>query len=109
MFLTTMQGGGNSIEVKHRFLHRLDVFVPCLSLISISSYVVQGTKETGNIYIIIYMRLTSCAHHYVNNAQKIQLWWLGGLLHKKCHSAMVDRIPSSMVYQPFRGGKPPCR
>ena len=25
------------------------MFVPCLSLISISSYVVQGTKETGNI------------------------------------------------------------
>ena len=24
--------------------------VPCLSLISISSYVVQGTEETGNIY-----------------------------------------------------------
>ena len=26
------------------------MFVPFLSLISISSYVVQGTKETGNIY-----------------------------------------------------------
>ena len=25
------------------------MFVPCLPLISISSYVVQGTKETGNI------------------------------------------------------------
>ena len=25
------------------------MFVPCLFLISISSYVVQGTKETGNI------------------------------------------------------------
>ena len=25
------------------------MFVPCLSLISISSYAVQGTKETGNI------------------------------------------------------------
>ena len=25
------------------------MFVPCLSLISISSYVVQGTKETGNM------------------------------------------------------------
>ena len=51
MFLTTMQGGGSSIEVKHRFLKsQTGCFVPCLSLISISSYVVQGTKETGNIY-----------------------------------------------------------
>ena len=25
------------------------------------------------------------------------------LLHKKCHSATVDRIPSSMVYQSFGG------
>ena len=25
------------------------MFVPCLSLISFSSYVAQGTKETGNI------------------------------------------------------------
>ena len=25
------------------------MFVPCISLISISSYVVQSTKETGNI------------------------------------------------------------
>ena len=27
------------------------MFVPFLSLISISSYVVQGTKETGNIHL----------------------------------------------------------
>ena len=26
----------------------------CLSLISISSYVVEGTKETGNIYLTLY-------------------------------------------------------
>ena len=29
------------------------MFVPCLSLISISSYVVQGTKETGNIDTLV--------------------------------------------------------
>ena len=28
------------------------MFVPYLPLVSISSYVVQGTKETGNIYYI---------------------------------------------------------
>ena len=27
------------------------MFVPCLSLTSILSYVGQGTKETGNIYL----------------------------------------------------------
>ena len=31
------------------------MFVPCLSLISISSYVVQGTKETGNINVMKLM------------------------------------------------------
>ena len=46
-----IKGGGNCIEVKHRFLmSQTGCFVPCLSLISISSYVEQGTKETGNIY-----------------------------------------------------------
>ena len=32
------------------------MLVPCLSLISISSYVVQSTEETGNMYYIMFSK-----------------------------------------------------
>ena len=39
------------------------MFVPCLSLISISSYVVQGTKETGNIHCYYPRTVASLMPH----------------------------------------------